>query len=417
MEFEYKAITKEGQKKDGSISAENQTVLARQLREEGYFLVWAKAKNGPANDLKSKGINLAAKIISSFDFIFKRISLQEKMIFARHLALMVKAGFSLNKALETLTRQTQNKHFAKILKDLSANVSAGQSFHQAVLKYTQVFSPVFVSMVKVGEASGKLEETLKLSSLHLKREHALRKKIKGALTYPIVVISALIGVAMIMIIFVMPQLVSAFTEMNVALPLSTRILFGLTNFLSRYWYLALSLAAALIYFLYFFARKTVTGKNWINLMFLKIPIFSSLTKKINSARFARTLGSLLSSGVSLTEAIKITADSLNNVFYKRALENSVAAVEKGQLLSQLLAKNKDLFPPVVTEMIAVGEETGSLSVILKELAQFFESEVAIATKSMSSVVEPVIMIIVGIAVGVFALSIIQPIYTLMGGIQ
>ena len=414
MEFEFRSVNNAGKKNNGVRSAENSVSLARDLRQEGWFLVWSQEK-GAASKAASPQSWLGgwgAKVVSSLDFLFKRISLEEKMIFARHLGLMIKAGFSLNKALETLTRQTKNKHFAAVLKNLSDSVASGKTFHQSVLQHADVFSPIFISMVKVGEASGKLEETLKLATLHLKREHTLKSKIKGAMTYPIVILCALALVGAIMVIFVLPQLASTFSELNVPLPLTTRIIFGFVNFASRFWYLLIVIIAATFWGLYFFIRKTDKGKNLVNLMFLKTPIFSDLTKKLNSARFSRTLGSLLAGGVSLTEAIKITADTLTNVYYRRAVLATLAEVEKGQTLSGLLTKSPDLFPPVVTEMIAVGEETGSLTLILKELARFFESEVAVATKGLSSIIEPVIMIVIGVVVGVFALSIIQPIYSI-----
>ncbi len=414
MEFEFRSVNNAGKKNNGVRSAENSVSLARDLRQEGWFLVWSQEKGAASNaaSAQAKLGGLASKLVSSLDFLFKRISLEEKMIFARHLGLMIKAGFSLNKALETLTRQTKNKHFAVVLKDINDKVSSGQSFHQSVSQHADVFSPIFISMVKVGEASGKLEETLKLATLHLKREHTLKSKIKGAMTYPIVILCALTLVGAIMVIFVLPQLASTFSELNVPLPLTTRIIFGFVNFASRFWYLLIMIIASVFWGLYFFIRKTDKGKNLINLMFLRVPIFSALTKKLNSARFSRTLGSLLAGGVSLTEAIKITADSLTNIYYRRAVLATLTEVEKGQTLSSLLTKSPDLFPPVVTEMIAVGEETGSLTLILKELARFFESEVAVATKGLSSIVEPVIMIVIGVVVGIFALSIIQPIYSI-----
>ncbi len=418
MEFEFKAVNKDGQRIGGLRPAADRVALGRDLREEGYFLVWVKEKNKPAVGGRVELLkNWFGRADTVLAFLLKRVSLAEKMTFARHLSLMIRAGFSLNKALDTLTRQTKNKYFASVLKEMSQGVAQGKSFYDVMAQSGRIFSPIFRSMVKVGEASGKLEGTLKMAALQLKREYALKKKIKGAMTYPIIVLVALAGVAAIMVLFVLPQLASTFVELNVELPLSTRIVFGFVNWVSRWWYAAFGILAAVVYAMYFFTRRTELGRVSVNYIFLKLPIFSELTKKLNSARLSRTLGSLLSSGVPLTEAIKITADSLTNVFYKRALVSTVAEVEKGQPLSGLLGQHADLFPPVVTEMMAVGEETGSLTSILGELARFFEAEVSSATKNMSSVVEPIIMVVVGIAVGIFALSIIQPIYSITESIQ
>lgn len=416
MQFEYKAVSKDGQKSNGIKEAESQTALARDLREQGLFLVWAEDASIPHKTGVSAGVSFFAKLGDSFEFLIKRVSLLEKVVFARHLGLMIKSGFSLNKALDTLSRQTTNKYFASVLKDLNAKVTAGKPFHESALEHPDVFPPVFISMIKIGEASGKLQETLMLATLHLKREQALRRKIRGALTYPIVVVMAMVAVGGIMMVFVLPQLAQTFSELNVPLPFSTQIFFGISNFLSQFWYLALIIFLVLGYGVYFFAKKTDLGRKVVNFILLKLPIFSDLTQKLNSARFARTLNSLLSGGVSLTESLKITSDTLDNYFYRKAVAETIPEVEKGKSLSSLLVKYPKLFPPMVTEMIAVGEETGSLTVILKELARFFESEVSIATKSLSSIVEPVLMILVGLAVGVFALSVIQPIYSIGTGL-
>jgi type IV pilus assembly protein PilC len=415
MEYEFRAVTKDGQRKEGAKEAVSQTDLARGLRDEGYFLVWAKEKNAaslPESETKS----LWSKMEASFGELFKYVTLEEKMIFSRHLALMIRAGFSLNKALDTLVKQTKNKYFAFIIKDLAAQVSSGKTFHQAVSAHANVFPPMFVNMVKVGEASGKLHDTLVLVTLHLRREYALIRKIRGAMVYPIVILTAMVGVGAVMMAFVLPQLSLTFSELNVPLPVTTQVIFAVSNFLSQFWYLVLIILAVFVFLCNFIFRKTERGRIAVNYFLLKTPLFSDITKKINSARFSRTLSSLISGGVSLAEAVTITSDTLTNHFYKKVVGDAKLEIEKGKKISALLAEHPDLFPPIVTEMMAVGEETGSFTLMLKELAKFFESEVSVATKSMSSVIEPVIMIVIGIVVGVFALSIIQPIYSIGTGI-
>ncbi|MBI2465893.1 MAG: type II secretion system F family protein [Candidatus Sungbacteria bacterium] len=416
MEYEFKAVSKDGQKVSGARESASQVALARELRDEGLFLVGASERSLTVKTNAGHDPSFFKNLSASFDFLIKHVSLQEKVVFSRHLGLMIKAGFSLNKALETLARQTANKYFAGVLKDLNDKVAAGKSFYDAASEHKNVFSPVFISMIQVGEASGKLEETLKLATLHLKREYGLKRKIKGALAYPAVVVGAMAAVGTLMMVFVLPQLAATFSELNIELPLSTKIIFGLSDFIINFWYLALALAAVVVYGFYFFSKRTELGRKSVDFIFLKFPIFSDLTRKLNSARLARTLSSLLSGGVPLPEALRITSDTLNNFFYRRAVSAAIPEVEKGQTLSSVLLRYPHLFPPVVTEMTAVGEETGSLVVILKELARFFENEVSIATKSLSSIVEPIIMIAIGVAVGIFALSIIQPIYSIGTGL-
>lgn len=415
MEYEYKAVDKNGEKKFGVRPAASQVDLARALRQEGLFLIWAGEKNAGGATVKTNR-TISENIESRFGSVFKRVSLEEKMIFTRHLGLMIRAGFSLNKALETLSRQTKNKYFAGALKNISGRVVAGENFSQAIAAYPDIFPDLFTSMAKVGEASGKLEGTLRLVRLQLRREYVLKRKIRGALVYPSIIIVAMLGVGAIMMTFVLPQLASTFSELNVPLPLSTQIIFGISKFMSRYWYLLLLMLAVGSYALYFIFRKTIFGRRAVNFFFLKMPLFSDITKKLNSARFARTLSSLLLGGIPLTQSIRITSETLTNYFYRQAVVETIAEVEKGKTLSSLLASHTGLFPPVVTEMLAVGEETGSLTVILGELARFFEGEVSTATKSLSSVVEPIIMIFIGVAVGIFALSIIQPIYSIGTGL-
>lgn len=414
MEFEYKAVTKEGQRKAGIKNAVGQADLARDLRNEGYFLIWAREKKA-ANQTKPDTKNLFGSAKFSFSKIFKHVSLQEKMLFSRHLALMIRAGFSLNKAFETLAKQTKNKYFASVIKDIEYQVSSGKTFHNAVSAHTDVFPPMFINMVKVGEASGKLQETLILITSHLKREYTLVRKIRGAMVYPIVILLAMIGVGAVMMIFVLPQLSLTFAELDVPLPITTQIIFAMSNFLSRFWYLVLIILAVVAFLCNFLFRKTEKGKIAADFFFLRMPIFSDITKKINSARFSRILYSLISGGVPFTEAVEITSNTLTNYFYKKAVGETRSEIEKGKKISALLTKYPDLFPPIVTEMMAVGEETGSFTLMLNELARFFESEVSVTTKSMSSVIEPIIMILMGVAVGVFALSIIQPIYSIGTG--
>lgn len=414
MEFEYKAVTKDGEKKSGVMEAAGQADLARGLRNQGYFLIWAKEKNSTENveQAKPKKERISKIFQVSFGWIFKRVSLQDKVLFCRHLALMIKAGFSLNKAFETLSRQTKNKYFSSVIKDLGYQISSGKTLYKSVSEYPNIFPPMVTSMIKVGEASGKLQETLVLITLNLKRDYALKRKIRGAMTYPIVILTAMIGVGAIMMTFVLPQLAVTFSELDVPLPVTTQILFSISNFLSKFWYIALFGLIAFVFLCNLFFRKTEKGRIALNFIFLRSPIIGNITKKINSARFSRILYSLISGGVPFTEAIDITSNTLTNYYYKKAVGETKPEIEKGKKISELLAAYPDLFPPIVTEMMAVGEETGSFTAMLKELAKFFESEVAIATKSMSSIVEPVVMIIIGIAVGVFALSIIQPIYSI-----
>ncbi|MEK7130832.1 MAG: type II secretion system F family protein, partial [Patescibacteria group bacterium] len=285
----------------------------------------------------------------------------------------------------------------------------------AMKKFPKIFSKLFIAMVKTGEESGKLSESLQLAGLQIEKDYTLMKKVKGAMMYPSIILVAMVLIGIFMFIYVVPTLVSTFKELNMNLPFSTKIIIFISDSITKHTLLFVFSFLTVIVLAVWFLR-TEKGKILIGNIFLKVPLISPIVKKINSARTSRTLASLISSGVNVVDALSITRDVLQNKKYKEVLTTAISDVQKGVPVSSSFKSATKLYPVLLGEMIAVGEETGKISEMLERLAIFYEEEVAEATKSMSTVIEPILMIFIGGAVGFFALSMIKPMYSMMNGI-
>jgi type IV pilus assembly protein PilC len=403
----YTAKTKEGETKTGLLQATDKHELANLLRKQGLVLISAE-RAGVERKTAYLGIQ---KILKRFG----RVSLVEKMMFTRHLSVMTKAGLSLNQSLNVLAQQSKSPKFKKIISHIEEEVRQGQPFSDCLAKYPKIFNQLYVNMIRVGETGGSLDEVLNILAEQMKKDHELISRVRGAMMYPAVIIIAMIGIGILMMIMVVPKLTAIFTELNIELPLTTRLIIGLSNFLQNHLIGGLIILTGL-FFVTRLSLKNKKVKRGLHQMYLRLPILGGLVRKINSARFARTLSSLIESGVAIVKALQIVAGTLGNTHFKEALAEAAEQVQKGEELSRALTKYEDLYPPMVIQMIQVGEETGSLSSILKNLADFYEEEIDNTTKNLSSVIEPVIMVIIGAAVGFFAVSMIQPMYSMMSGI-
>lgn len=407
MHFYYNAKTREGKDETGILEAKDEQDLARILREKNLILVSIKT---PEQEKIRK-----TPLINKLKGVLHRISLVEKLMFTRNLAVMIGAGFSLHKGLETLVKQTDNSGFKKIIADLVERIKRGESFADSLAQYPKVFNNFFVSMVRVGEKGGTLEEVLKILAQHLKKDHDFKSKVRGAMVYPAVILVTMVGIGILMMMVVMPKITAIFEELKVNLPITTQILIAISKFLSKYFYLA-----AIIFIVLFAAiikiAKTPKGKQIISLILLHLPFFNKIVKKINCARFARSFCSLMKSGVAIVESLNISAQTVGNFFYSKALVDAGTEVKKGKKLQESLEKHKELFPVLVDQMIGVGEETGELENIMEKLADFYEEEVTNVTNNLTSIIEPILMIILGAIVAFFAISMIQPMYSMMQGL-
>ncbi|MBU1160082.1 type II secretion system F family protein [Patescibacteria group bacterium] len=403
MHFTYFAKKVSGEEMRGVMDAKDRFDLSKLLRQQGYTLVFCKE-----DKIKDKSL---MRLLS----FLETVSLSEKIFFSRNLAVMVSAGVSIAKALEILARQTKNKKFKVILGELGEGIKKGNSLSEGMKQHPRVFSTLFSAMVKVGEETGRLSESLILISEQMEKDHTLRKKIKGAMIYPSIVITAMVLIGILMMIYVVPTLTATFEELEVQLPLSTRIIIMISNFFVNHTILfAIVLGIAVVSI--FSILRSAKGKKIFNIIILRAPLFSPLVKKVNSARTSRTLASLISAGVDVLEALNITKEVLQNDKFKEVLEQARNDIQKGVPISESFKKASNLYPILVGEMMAVGEETGKLTDMLLRLADFYEEEVAEATKNISTVIEPVLMVIIGAAVGFFAVSMIKPMYSMVSGL-
>ncbi len=401
----YTARSLKGELKSGILEAKDSHELAKVLRREGYFLVSAA--------LEEK--NKKRKLEISLPFL-SRVGLKEKMFFTKNLQTMAAAGLPLPRALRILAQQSKNKKFRETLENIREEINTGKSFSESLARHPSVFPEFFQNMIKVGEESGTLEDVLKLLTLQMERENELKSKIKGAMIYPAVIIATMIGIGILMLVIVVPKLAETFRELNVQLPLTTKFVIFLGTFLAEKWFLVVLIIIGFLTLLKL-ASKTKLGKIIIDNSVLNIPVISTLIKKTNSAHTVRTLSSLIRAGVPIVRSLEIVSGTLGNVYFKTAVSQAAEKVKKGERLAEALKPHTNLYPDLVVQMIEVGEETGETSGVLEKLADFFENEVTSATKNLSSIIEPILMLLIGAVVGFFAVSMIQPMYSMLQAIK
>jgi type IV pilus assembly protein PilC len=379
--------------------------LFHDLKQEGVTVLSAEEKK------ISKGINV------DWMFAFMRgVKMQDKILFARNLGAMIDAGLSMSRALAILERQNKSIKLKDILSSLSEGVKKGDTLSSSMKKFPDVFSDLFVAMVAAGEESGKLADTLKEVSGQMEKTYSLQRKVKGALIYPGVIISAMVLIGILMMIFVIPSMTKTFKDMGVKLPLMTRVIVAASDFMSAHYILVFAGLIGTVFAVMSWL-KTPSGKRTMDSFVLHIPIITPLVKETNAARTARTLSSLLASGVPITEAIGITKEVMQNSHYKKVLEDAGIAIQKGEPLSKVFLAANHLYPDFVGEMMAVGEETGKVSDMFMKVATFYEEEVDQKTKDMSTIIEPFLMVFIGASVGFFAIAMISPTYSLVGVIN
>jgi type IV pilus assembly protein PilC len=310
-----------------------------------------------------------------------------------------------------LERQSKNFKLKHVIGDIGTAINKGRSLHDALADYPKVFSSVFIAMVHAGEESGNLPQALSMVGTQLERTYTMRRKVRGALMYPAVIMIAMGCIGILMMIYVVPTLAATFSEFGKELPLSTRFILAISGFLVNHTF-SFVISLFVIVILFWRLTKLSFFSRIIQFVTLRLPVIGNLVKEVNSAVAARTMGSLISAGVDMVRAITIGKEVVQNVYYKEVLDKAAEGVVKGEPLSTVFTKEEKLFPPLVGEMIEVGEETGKLTEMLLNVAVFYEAEVEAATKNMSTIIEPFLMLIIGGAVGFFAIAMIQPIYSL-----
>jgi type IV pilus assembly protein PilC len=343
---------------------------------------------------------------------FLKIKLPQKIFFTENLRVMIKAGLSLTEALRTLAMQAEQKGFRNVILEVNDEVEKGQSLSQALSHHGRLFEPIFVNMIATGEISGTLEKTLEQLTTQMRKDYELVSKVKGAMTYPLVILSATTLIGALMMIFVIPQILSIFSEMGTTeLPLPTKILIAMSNFFRNDWPFAIIGFFGII-FGFRWATAQPKGKRIYHKILLNLFIIGPIIKKINLARFTRTLSSLMRTDIAIVQALGITGDIVRNIYYHDACLEMAEAIKKGDTISHVLEKSPKLFPPLVVQMIAVGERAGTIDDMLEEIADFYEQQVDQIMGNMASIIEPLLILFLGGAVGGIALAIITPIYAL-----
>lgn len=403
MKFKYKALKQGGEKYEGEMEADNKFALYEFVRKEGGTVIHV-------DEIKKH----QSKVLWSSSFLnfLNNVKTVDKIQFAKNLGVMIEAGLPMTRSISVIERQSASKPFKSVLVEINACIGRGESLSSAMDKHPKVFSKLFQSMVKAGEESGSLTESLKAVGNQLEKANLLAKKIRGAMIYPVIIILIMVAITFLMMIFVVPTLSGVFKELNVQLPLMTRIVIGTSDFLKNNVFVSFGIVVVIVG-LFFYWKKTSMGERTINLITLHLPIINTIVKESNSARTARTMTSLLVSGVDILVALRITGDVVQNVFYKEILKKAEIAVEKGKPISAVFIAEEKLYPAFVGEMISIGEETGRLGEMYENIAVYYENEVEQKTKDLSTVIEPFLMVFIGIGVGFFAISMLSPIYSLV----
>ncbi len=384
----------------GVREATSSSMLGQDLLSEGILMTRFEAKKR------------AAKNASMFSSIFNRVPILERVLFARYFALMLRAGLDVKHSIGALKDQTRNKALKDSLNAIYGGVERGQAVSEVMEQFPGSFSPLFISFVRVGETTGRLQESLEVLAAQLQKEYILRRAVRGGMLYPIVIITALAAVGFAMMVFVVPKLVDIFEGFDVELPIMTRILIGISGYFESFWYLMILLMIGSV-FGGWWAFRLPPVKRVVMHGFLYVPVIGGIMQNINLARFARSLSSLLSSGVSFIEALQILGDNTPHPSYANVFKDSEDHVKQGKPLSIFLKDFPRLFPTLVVSIIEVGEETGEIDTVLNEVALFYEGEVDQVMKNMTSIMEPILMIVIGLAVGALAVSVISPIYSLV----
>lgn len=401
--YKYK-ILKDGEETEETKEFADKAALYASVRGIGGTMVSAK-------EVKDKK--------SGFRFsLGKRIKTQDIIHFAKNLAVMIDAGLSISRALAVLGKQSKSKKMIALLEDLGGSINSGETLSAALGKHRDIFSDLFISMAKAGEESGKLSYSLRVVADQIEKSDSLTKKIKGAMLYPSVIVSLMVVIGSLLMVYMVPTLTETFKGLNIKLPLPTRIIIAISDFMvANFVWVVSALIVSVFGFVWFL--RTAKGKHTLDFTVLHTPLIKGISKELNAARTARTLASLISSGVSIVTAIEITSDVLQNHYFKNILAEAAKQVELGELLSSSITfdKGKNLYPVFVGEMLAVGEETGKMSEMLDNIAVYYEKEVDQKTKDMSTIIEPFLMILIGIAVGVFAIAMMLPTYSLVDAIQ
>ncbi len=398
--FAYVVRDDAGQTRKGTSEAESDAILKKRLAEQGFEVLEIKQTKAK----KKAGAR------------YGKIKLNELSMFCRQFSTMIDAGVSLVRCLSVLQDQTVNPRFKRMIADIQGEVEAGQMLSRALTKFPNVFSNLFVGLVHAGEVGGVLEESMQRLANFLEKDQELRRKVKSAMTYPIIVMFVAVSIVLLLVTFILPKFMDLFVDLGVKeFPPMTAMLMAFSKFLTTKWYIMIG---GLILFLTAFRAfvKTDVGRRAYDRFKLKAPVFGKLNHKIAIARFSRTLGTLLASGVPILSALETVAGTVSNEIIAEAILTARARIREGDRIGDPLQKSK-LFPPMVVQMITIGEESGALDAMLGKVADFYEAEVDAAVDSLTSAIEPVLIVFLGFAVGFIVISIFLPLVAVINSLS
>jgi len=399
--YRYSAMDANGRTVSGTLEADSFELVRAKLSDLSYHVLSIRQARGGAS-LKEALNNM------------QRVKLRDLVMFSRQFATMIDAGLSVVKCLDILQKQTRNTKLKEVIGEIKRDVAGGMSLTESVQKHPRIFSPLYVNMIRSAEAGGILDTVLDRLSGFLEKEQETRNKIKSAMTYPVVVFSFAMLMLVGLLFFVLPKFKGIFETMGLQLPLSTKILLNSSTYLKQYWYIGIALTAGSVVVMKIFSR-TDKGKYAIDSAKLRLPIFGDLILKTAVSRFARTFGTLISSGVPVLRALEIVSDTAGNRVISETVVRASQSIKEGEKISTPLFGSK-IFPVMVTQMIAVGEETGRLDQMLDKVSNFYDDEVDNTLKSLTSLIEPLMIVGLGLIVGFIAVSVISPIYSLVGSL-
>lgn len=399
--YSYLVINKNGKEIKGSIEAANEEKARTTLKAEGYLLVSLEEAS-----ILSRDINIS---------IGSPVKPRDLSVFCRQFVSILSAGVSIVNALDMLHQQTDNKPLSKAIKEVQTSVEKGENLADAMRTQHKIFPSMLTNMVQAGEVSGDLETVFERMAIQFEKDTKLKTQIKKAMMYPMIVGIVAVAVVVLMMVVVIPNFMSMFDDMNIEMPYMTRLVIGMSDFLRTQWYIVVIVIGVIVagYKMY---KKTPAGEKALGLLVYKLPFFGKFIEKSNSARFARTMSTLLAAGISMIEALDITARTMDNVIAKEALMDAKEDVAKGMPLSVPM-KNSGIFPPMVYQMTKIGEESGNIESMLSKVADYYDEEVEAAAETVTAIMDPMIIVVLALVVGVIIMAILQPMMAMYDGLD
>ena len=400
--FQYKVRNREGKLATGSLIADNESLVLARLREQGFTPLEVKKQSA-----RGSGVNI--------QLTKKKIKLKELAIFSRQFATMVNSGLPILRSLAILSEQNDNPTFTKVLTEARLDVEQGEGLSAAMAKHPKPFDDLYISMVRSGETGGSLDDVLLRLADMIEGEVALRHKIKSAMTYPVAVVALVVLILSAMLLFVVPQFKTIYAGLDFPLPAPTKLLLAMSGAFTSYWYMVLG-GTFLGRFLFRRWKKTEAGRMRVDALKLKVPVFGPLFRRVALSRFSSTLAMLLRSGVPILQVFDIVADTVNNKVLSKAVKDVQESVREGESIAKPLSGH-DIFPPMVVQMIAVGEETGQVDTMLEKISKFYDQEVEAAVDALTSLIEPLLIAVIGACVGAAVVALYMPMFNIINAIK